>query len=68
MYNVSKETERKAEEYKRKGYKIRQTTDSYFLTRKPNGKNNMKRIGVKIGTGGGSHASTTVFAYKDVKK
>ncbi|RLG22593.1 hypothetical protein DRN85_10580 [Methanosarcinales archaeon] len=67
LYKVSKAVEKKAKEYIKKGYKIAQTTDSAFLLRHPRGRKDLKRVGVVLGTGGGKYASTTVFAYKEVK-
>jgi len=68
MYKASKKTEKLAKQYRKKGYKIKQTTDSKFLYRRPGGRKDMKRVGKKIGTGGGPRSATTIFAYKDVKR
>ncbi len=68
VYKVSKAIEKKAKQYEKRGYKINQTTDSRFLSRRPMNRKDTQRIGVKLGTGGGSHTSTTVFAYKDKKR
>jgi len=68
VYKVSKAVEKKVREYERKGYKINQTTDSNFLSRRPQNRKDLIRIGKYLGTGGGSHVSTSIFAYKDKKK
>ena len=68
LYKVSSKTRKEAAKYRAKGYKINQTSDSRFLSRNPRGRKDMKRIGKKLGTGGGRGSSTTVFAYKDVKR
>jgi hypothetical protein len=67
LYNTSKKVEELAKKYKKKGYSINQTTDSYFLKRQPQNRKDMKRVGVFLGTGGGSNTSTSIFAYKDKK-
>ena len=68
VYKVSEITKKKIKTAKEKGFKIKQTTDSKFLTRRPKGRKDMMRTGSKLGTGGGSHTSTTIFAYKEKKK
>lgn len=67
LYKVSKKVQSEALKMKQRGYKIVQTTDSMFLHRKPMNRKNRKRIGKKIGTGGGVGISTSVFAYKEIK-
>ena len=67
-YKTSKKVDLLERKYQKMGYKINQTRDSLFLSRTPQGNKSMKRIGKKLGTGGGSGSATTVFAYKDLKK
>lgn len=67
MYGTSKRTQKLAEKYRKRGYFIAKTTDFNFLNRKPNGRKDMKRIGVRLGTGYAGNTAQTVYAYKDRK-
>jgi len=70
MYGISKNTQKLAEKYRKRGYSITKTTDFKFLSRKPGGRKDMKRTGIKLGTGnygGRTGGGQTVYAYKDIK-
>ena len=68
MYGTSKRTKELVEKYRKKGYSIEKTTDFNFLSRRPHGRKDMKRTGVKLGKGwygGRNGGGQTIFAYKE---